>query len=347
MVSLSELKKNSTSNLSKLVSEANKETNKSYDDQDDGRFWKAPKLDASETAFAIIRFLPQPKVDAQDERAMQWVKVFSHGFQNDMTGHWYIENSRTTINEADPIAEINRKLWNTNTEENQNLARKQKRKTSYYSNIYVVKDPTSPENEGKVFLYRYGKKIFDKILDIVSPNENFGEDPSDPFCFWNGRDFKLKIRKVKDFINYDLSEFTPPKPISDPTGKPLSDEDIEKIWESEYSLLEFYSPSNFKSYDELLNRYKVVTGEIGQSFLDKEDGHTPTKENKSTQSKTPVQKKEEDVDKKTASVKGNPEKNEVDEDDPPFDLVDESTSDSSSDSDDEIDFDKLLADLED
>ena len=213
---------------------------KSYVDE---RLWK-PELDKSGNGYAVIRFLPS--VEGED---MPWAKVWNHAFQGP-TGQWYIENSLTTVGQKDPVSEHNTKLWNTGLESDKEIARKQKRKLQYFSNIYVVSDSKHPENEGKVFLYRYGKKIFDKLMAAMQP-EFEDETPINPFDFWEGANFKLKIRKVDGFWNYDKSEFEAPSALGD-------DSVIEGIWKKQYALKEFTASTNFKSYQELKTRLDAV-----------------------------------------------------------------------------------------
>ena len=247
-MSLDKLK--STNNLDKLISAVKEDTKdpsekKSYVDE---RLWK-PELDTSGNGYAVIRFLPA--IEGED---LPWVKLFSHAFQGP-TGQWYIENSRTTLGRGDvgkdPVSEYNTSLWNSGVETDKEIARKQKRKLSYYSNIYVVSDSKNPENEGKVFLFRYGKKIFDKLMAAMQP-EFEDESPINPFDFWKGANFKLKIRKVDGFWNYDKSEFEAPSPVLD------DDSAIERIWKEQYSLADFTALSNFKSYEELKTRLDAV-----------------------------------------------------------------------------------------
>tara|TARA_S200002703_G_scaffold44175_1_gene38555 strand:- start:589 stop:1488 length:900 start_codon:yes stop_codon:yes gene_type:complete len=240
-MSFSDLKKQSRlgSLTSKLVAEVEKTTVKSGDD----RLWK-PSLDKSGNGYAVIRFLPAP--EGED---IPWAKVYSHAFQG--PGGWYIENSLTTIGQKDPVSEYNRDLWNSGSDADKDTVRKQKRKLSYYSNIYVVKDPTNPENEGKVFLFKYGKKIHDKILAAMQP-EFEDETPINPFDFWQGANFKLKIRKVDGYWNYDKSEFDSANPLLD------DDDALETIWKREYSLADFTSASSFKTYEELEKRLNMV-----------------------------------------------------------------------------------------
>ena len=247
-MSLDKLK--STNNLDKLLS-AVKEDNKDPSDKKsyvDERLWK-PELDTSGNGYAVIRFLPA--IEGED---LPWVKLFSHAFQGP-TGQWYIENSRTTLGRGDigkdPASEYNSSLWNSGVETDKEIARKQKRKLSYYSNIYVVSDSKNPHNEGKVFLFRYGKKIFDKLMAAMQP-EFEDESPINPFDFWKGANFKLKIRKVDGYWNYDKSEFEAPSAILD------DDSAIERIWKEQYSLADFTAPSNFKSYEELKTRLDAV-----------------------------------------------------------------------------------------
>ena len=247
-MSLDKLK--STNNLDKLISAVKEDTKdpsekKSYVDE---RLWK-PELDTSGNGYAVIRFLPA--IEGED---LPWVKLFSHAFQGP-TGQWYIENSRTTLGRGDvgkdPVSEYNTSLWNSGVETDKEIARKQKRKLSYYSNIYVVSDSKNPENEGKVFLFRYGKKIFDKLMAAMQP-EFEDESPINPFDFWKGANFKLKIRKVDGYWNYDKSEFEAPSAILD------DDSAIERIWKEQYSLADFTALSNFKSYEELKTRLDAV-----------------------------------------------------------------------------------------
>ena len=247
-MSLDKLK--STNTLDKLIN-AVKEDNKDPSEKKsyvDERLWK-PELDTSGNGYAVIRFLPA--IEGED---LPWVKLFSHAFQGP-TGQWYIENSRTTLGRGDigkdPASEYNSSLWNSGVETDKEIARKQKRKLSYYSNIYVVSDSKNPDNEGKVFLFRYGKKIFDKLMAAMQP-EFEDETPINPFDFWKGANFKLKIRKVDGFWNYDKSEFEAPSAILD------DDSAIERIWKEQYSLADFTAPSNFKSYDELKTRLDAV-----------------------------------------------------------------------------------------
>ena len=209
----------------------------------DERFWK-PEVDKSGNGYAVIRFLPEKDTD------LPWAQVWSHAFQG--PGGWYIENSLTTLGQKDPVGELNRQLWNSGIDADKEIARKQKRKLSYYSNIYVVRDPMHPENEGKVFLYKYGKKIHDKIIAAAQPQFE-DETPINPFDFWKGADFKLKITKVAGFWNYDKSEFDRAATLGD-----MSDEQLEEVYNQEYSLKDFVDPSNFKSYEELEVRLSMV-----------------------------------------------------------------------------------------
>ncbi len=213
----------------------------------DERLWK-PELDKSGNGYAVIRFLPAPNGEE-----MPWAKVWSHAFKGP-GGQWYIENSLTTLGKDDPVGELNRELWNSGKDSDKEIARAQKRKLSYYSNIYVVSDPAHPENEGRVFLYKYGKKIFDKLIEAMQP-AFADETPLDPFNFWKGADFKLKIRKVDGYWNYDKSEFAAPATLAD-----FDDEKLESIWKEGYSLAEFEDSKNFKSYEDLKKRLDLVLG---------------------------------------------------------------------------------------
>ena len=222
---------------------------KSYTDD---RFWRL-EGDKAGNGTATIRFLPRVEGDE-----LPWVRIFSHGFQGP-TGKWYIENSLTTFNQKDPVSEYNSQLWNSTNDDNspaRKQAREQKRRLTYISNIYVVSDPKNPENEGKIFLYRYGKKIFDKISLLMNP-EFDGDEAINPFNLWNGANFKLKIRMVEGYRNYDKSEFASTGPLFD------DDEKMETVWKKTHSLQAFLDPSNFKSYDELKARLNKVLGVDG------------------------------------------------------------------------------------
>ena len=239
--------KRSRSNLDALTKElsgvSSNNNQKSYVDD---RFWK-PELDKTGNGYAVLRFLPAVK-----DEDLPWVKMWSHAFQG--PGGWYIENSLTTMNQKDPVSEENSRLWNSGIEADKEIARKRKRKLSYYANVLIVSDPKHPENEGQVKLFKFGKKIFDKITDKMQPQFE-DEKPINPFDFWEGADFKLKIRKVDGFWNYDKSEFDSTKPIAD------NDESIEGIWTKQYPLKPFLEAANFKSYDELKSKLdKVLTG---------------------------------------------------------------------------------------
>lgn len=246
MSNLSALKKNSS--LGKLA-RALETTTKNSGSKEDERFWQ-PEVDSAGNGYAVIRFLDAPAVDGED--AMPWVQVFSHGFQG--PGGWYIENSLTTLGQKDPVSEYNTQLWNSGIEANKEIARKQKRRLTYISNVLVIKDTANPANEGKVFLYKYGKKIFDKIKEKIEPQFE-DEKAVNPFSFWDGANFKLKIRKVEGYRNYDKSEFDNPSPLFEG-----DDEKIEKVWKAEYSLKEFLDPKHFKSYDELKSKLDRVLG---------------------------------------------------------------------------------------
>jgi len=244
-MSFDSLKKKSSSLTEKLLKEVEK-MNSSSGGADE-RFWKA-ELDKSGVGSAIIRFLPAP-----DGEELPWVKLYSHAFQG--PGGWYIENSLTTTGGKDPVSDHNRQLWNSGNDADKDTVRKQKRKLSYYSNVYVVKDPLHPENEGKVFLFKYGKKIFDKILEAMQP-EFDDETPINPFDFWQGANFKLKIVKKDGFWNYDKSEFDKVAPL-------LSDDDaLEALWKKQYSLSAITAPDQFKSYEDLDRRLKTVLGQV-------------------------------------------------------------------------------------
>ena len=249
-MSFSDLKKQSSlgSLTSKLVKEVEKMSNNSGNTDD--RLWK-PEVDKAGNGYAVIRFLPAP-----DGEELPWAKMYTHAFQG--PGGWYIENSLTTLGQKDPVSEYNRELWNSGSDSDKDVVRKQKRKLSYYSNIYVVKDAANPQNEGKVFLYKYGKKIFDKIMEAMQP-EFEDETPINPFDFWQGANFKLKIVKKDGYWNYDKSEFDSVAPLLD------DDDAMEAIWKKEHSLTSIIGEDQFKSYEQLEQRLKMVLGQKSSS----------------------------------------------------------------------------------
>jgi hypothetical protein len=255
MTSFANLKRNSNSfeKLSKAVEATSAGTENS---KDDNRFWQ-PEVDKAGNGMAIIRFLPAPAVDGDD--ALPWVRTFSHGFQG--PGGWFIDNCLTTLNEKCPVCEHNNTLWNSGIEANKDVARKQKRKLSYLANILVVSDPSNPSNEGQIKLYKFGKKIFDKITEAMNP-EFADETPVNPFDMWEGANFKLKIRNVEGYRNYDKSEFADVSALLDG-----NDEKLEELWKKEYSLKDFTEKKNFKPYDQLKGRLDKVLGFTGAPIV--------------------------------------------------------------------------------
>jgi len=217
--------------------------------KEDTRFWQ-PEVDKAGNGMAIIRFLPAPAVDGDD--ALPWVRTFSHGFQG--PGGWFIDNCLTTLNEKCPVCEHNNTLWNSGIEANKDIARKQKRKLSYIANILVVSDPANKQNEGQVRLFKFGKKIFDKITEAMNP-EFEDEKAVNPFDLWEGANFKLKIRNVEGYRNYDKSEFAEVSALFDG-----DDGKLEALWKSEHGLKEFTEKKQFKSYDQLKSRLDKVLG---------------------------------------------------------------------------------------
>ena len=239
--------KRSKSNLDVLVQELSKvappREKQSFADD---RFWK-PELDKSGNGYAVFRFLPAVK-----DEDLPWARLWSHAFQG--PGGWFIENSLTTLNKKDPVSEANTLLWNSGVEADKEIARKRKRKLSYIANILIINDAKHPENEGQVKLFKFGKKIFDKITEAMKP-EFEDEKPINPFDFWEGANFKLKIRKVDGYWNYDKSEFDSSSAIKD------NDDSIQQIWDKQFALKPFLAPENFKSYDELKAKVdKVLSG---------------------------------------------------------------------------------------
>ena len=246
MVDLTALKSSSMADFSKISGEFDKIANpqSSKKQGPDERFWKLDP-DKAGNATAVIRFLPRVEGDE-----LPWVRVFSHGFQGP-TGKWYIENSLTTLGEKDPVGELNSKLWNSGSEANKDIARKQKRRLSYIVNVLIVSDPKHPENEGQVRLYKFGKKIFDKIMEKARPTFE-DEKPVNVFDLWQGADFRLRMKKVAGFPNYDESQFTEVKAV------PGSDEELVSIVEKQHKLSEFVAPDQFKSYEALSQRLMEV-----------------------------------------------------------------------------------------
>ena len=257
MSSFANLKRNRSS-LDKLTKaiEATQSGSSEAGSKDDTRFWQ-PSVDKSGNGMAVIRFLPAPAVDGDD--ALPWVRTFSHGFQG--PGGWFIDNCLTTLNEKCPVCEHNNTLWNSGIEANKEIARKQKRKLSYVANILVVSDPSNSENEGQIKLFKFGKKIFDKITEAMNP-EFADETPINPFDMWEGANFKLKIRNVEGYRNYDKSEFADKSALLDG-----DDEKLEALWKKEFSLKEFTDPSNFKSYEVLKAKLDKVLGFDGGSSV--------------------------------------------------------------------------------
>ena len=272
-MSFADLKRKSQNNFSYLQKELEKSSSGKNVDE---RFWK-PEVDAAGNGYAVIRFLP-----ATEGESIPWAKVYSHAFQG--IGGWYIENSLTTINEKDPVGEVNRRLWNSGADEDKETARKQKRKLSYYSNIYVVKDQLNPDNEGKVFLYKYGKKIHDKIVSSMQPQFE-DEEPINPFDMWKGADFRIKIQTIGGYWNYDKSDFAP---VSTLGG--FEDAKLEEIWKSQHSLKEFTDPANFKSYEQLEERLNTVLNKSARATVrsfDGEENEAVYAEETVTQTSTP------------------------------------------------------------
>jgi hypothetical protein len=252
-MSFADFKKRSQSSINELTKKI-EETNKKESYTDD-RFWR-PELDKSSNGFAVIRFLPAP--DGED---LPWAKYYSHGFQG--KGGWFIENCPTTLGQKCPVCEANGELWNSGIEKDKDIARSRKRRLHYTSNIMIISDPANPQNEGKVFLYKYGKKIFDKINEAMNP-EFADEEAINPFDFWGGANFKLKVRKVAGFINYDKSEFESTSALLDG-----NDANLEVLWKTQYALTEFTDAKNFKSYDELKTKRDAVLGaDIRQTIQD-------------------------------------------------------------------------------
>jgi hypothetical protein len=249
-MSFSNLKKSRAASIDKLVQAAAAAggNNQDNNSRNDDKFWK-PEVDKSGNGYAVIRFLP-----AAEGEDLPWVRYWDHGFKGP-SGLWYIERSLTSIGQTDPLGEMNSELWNSGIESNKEIVRQRKRRLHYVSNILVVSDPSNPQNEGKVFQYQYGKKIFDKLMDAMQP-EFADEEPMNPFDFWEGANFKLKIRNVEGYRNYDRSEFDAPSALFDG-----DDEKLETVYNSLHSLAEFTDPKNYKTFDELKARLMKVLGQ--------------------------------------------------------------------------------------
>ena len=286
MTSFANLKRNRNSfeKLSKAVEATS--TGSDANSKDDNRFWQ-PEVDKAGNGMAVIRFLPAPAVDGDD--ALPWVRTFSHGFQG--PGGWFIDNCLTTLNEKCPVCEHNNTLWNSGIEANKDVARKQKRKLSYVANILVVSDPSNPSNEGQIKLFKFGKKIFDKITEAMNP-EFADEKAINPFDMWEGANFKLKIRNVEGYRNYDKSEFADVSALFDG-----SDEKLEELWKKEFSLKDFTERKNFKPYDQLKGRLDKVLGFSGAPIAKTkaEDTVASFKEDTSVLDK-PIQSDDDDLD---------------------------------------------------
>ena len=247
-MSFANMKKSRADAINKLVQAAAAAGGSDNSSRDDNNYWK-PEVDKAGNGYAVIRFLPAPEGES-----LPWAKYWDHGFKGP-SGLWYIEKSLTSIGQTDPVSEMNSELWNSGIESNKTIVRERKRRLSHVANIMVVSDPANPQNEGKVFLYKFGKKIFDKIMDVMQPQFQ-DEDPINPFDFWEGADFKLKIRNVEGYRNYDKSEFASPAPLLDG-----DDEKLETVYNQLHSLEEFTDPKNYKSYAELKARLMKVLGQ--------------------------------------------------------------------------------------
>ena len=325
---LDKLKNNSKSNLQKIA-EASTSAGQNTKRNDDDGVWKY-ELNKNGVASAVLRFLPIPEVDSTDEKALPWVSVTSFAFKEPETGLWYIEKSLRTIGKEDPVQNEQNRLYTlgqNGDKEAEEANKRRRRKVQYYSNVYVVEDPANPENEGKVFLFRYGKKIFDKLMSLINVDESLGETPVDPFNLMEGVNFRLKVKKVDGYPNYDASSFSDPVAISNKAGKPLTDDQIEEVLGSMTSLLAFLDEKNFKSFEELQKRFDKVRGM-------EDEGIMSSPKDRLEKNKRKVEEDEDDDD----------------DDLPPFDTDKKTTStpskgrdveDEDSD-DDDLDFESLL-----
>lgn len=258
-MSLANLKRNTMdiSSLTAAAKAASSQGAKTKRESDDDRYWK-PTVDKAGNGYAVIRFLPT--VEGED---LPWARYWDHGFKGP-TGKWYIERSLTSIGQTDPVGEKNSELWNSGIESDKAICKERKRRLHYVSNIMVVSDPSNPESEGKVFLYKFGKKIFDKIMDAMQPQYP-DEAPVNPYDFWEGANFALKIRQVDGYRNYDKSEFTKVAALFDGDETKL-----ETVYNAVHPLAEFTDPKNYKSYDELKKKFFDVIGERAPSTIKEE-----------------------------------------------------------------------------
>jgi hypothetical protein len=277
------LRKMRNNDFSKISGEFEKIANPRANNREDDRFWK-PERDKAGNASATIRFLPKTEGDE-----LPWVRVFSHGFQGP-SGLWYIENSLTTFDEPDPVSELNSKLWNSTTDDNspqRKQARDQRRRLQYIANVLVVDDPKHPENNGQVKLFKFGKKIFDKIMDKARPTFE-DEDPVNVFDYWEGANFKLRMKQVAGYPNYDTSVFADPSPLSD------DEEEILKVANAQHKLSEFLDKSkHFKTYDQLKARLETVLnseGGVGSAAKMAEEDTVDFEPAPSVQAKAPASK---------------------------------------------------------
>lgn len=274
--------------------------NKGAESYKDDRFWK-PELDQAKNGYAVIRFLPP--VEGED---IPWVRVFNHGFQG--PGGWFIENCPTTLGLKCPVCEANSLLWNSGSEKDKEIARKRKRKLSYISNIVVLSDPKNPDNQGKVFLFKYGKKIFDKIMEKLQPEDSQFEktDPVNVFDFWKGADFKLRIRDVAGYVNYDKSDFDSPSPLFE--GK---DSFLEELWNKQYPLKEFTGPDQFKSYDDLKRKFDSVLSTKITSINTAEDAENSESQEYSSFASKMKSKSSENIKEKKSSMEDDGEEEDA------------------------------------
>ncbi len=282
MSSFANLKRNSSS-LEKLTQAVQAIAKPDYGN-DDSRLWY-PNVDKNGNGYSVIRFLPAPPQDGDD--ALPWVRVFTHGFQGP-TGQWFINNCLTTTGKECYCCKKNTEYWNSGIDSDKEIARARKRNLNYYANVLIISDQQNPENEGQNRIFRFGKKIFDKISDAMSP-EFQDEKPINPFDFWEGANFKLKIRNVEGYRNYDRSEFSDPEPLFGG-----NDDKLKELWDKEYSLKDFVDPKLFKSNEELMARYEKVVG--GDSVVRTASERSEPVVSKSKATQPVVTDEDEDLD---------------------------------------------------
>lgn len=271
--------KKNKGNFLETLNQKIKESNTTF--EPDARYFQVTK-DKAGNGVALVRFLPG--------KDTPWVRYWSHSFE--YNGGWYIENSRTSLKEDDPVSEYNKLLWDSGKEEYKefvSLKPGTKRKLNYVSNIYVIEDPANPENNGKVFLYQYGAKIYDKIKALMQPSIKT-LPPVNPFNPFDGANLQIIIKKVAGYPNYDDTKFIQ-------EGSKLgNDDEIEKIYNQQYDLEDILKESNFKPYEKLKARLIKVLGKNAPLMEEYLSNFGEVVETKKESTTPPPQKKKEEID---------------------------------------------------